>query len=530
MTRQIGWLFPPTNGGISTGINDPGMAHFTGQPLASLARETIQNSLDACLDQEQPVHVSFELLDCDLDQVGRSELATAIESCRSTITEHQHAMEAAALREAAKFVEAKQVPCLRISDRNTTGLFGENWRALVKMQGFSHKPDMEGAGGSHGIGKYAPFAVSNLRTVFYWTCFIENGQEREKFQGKSVLISHSDADGNETQGTGFFGLKEGCLELTDGIPNEFRVIEKDQRPARGTSVTVMGFQETGDWRSRIAESVIENFFYAIGTERLNVIVEPDKYTDLMEMDRTSIDKWFEYLQGSDSSENPQASTGNSVKDAQIFWELSKEEPAAEKQDVDLGHCRLWISTAEGLPRKVAFVRRTGMLVTTQQAGLIRFHGFRDFAALCVFEDPEGNELLRRMENPRHDQFEPNRLPRDDRDRGRRALKRITDWVRGEIRKQAGPPEGGEKTVLSELAVYLPDYQPEEPFEESGDYRGEGHSEPGFGAKVKISLKPVRKQGTPKLPKDSDADSEGDGNDTGAEGGAGTGEGGSGGGG
>ena len=50
------------------------------------------------------------------------------------------------------------------------------------------------------------------------------------------------------------------------------------------------------------------------------------------------------------------------------------------------------------------------LVTTQQRNLIRFPGFRDFAALCVFEDPKGNELLRRMENPRHDQFEPDRLP------------------------------------------------------------------------------------------------------------------------
>ena len=60
-----------------------------------------------------------------------------------------------------------------------------------------------------------------------------------------------------------------------------------------------------------------------------------------------------------------------------------------------------------------------MLVTTQQRNLIRFPGFRDFAALCVFEDPVGNELLRRMENPRHEQFEPDRLPEGDRERGRR---------------------------------------------------------------------------------------------------------------
>ena len=151
------------------------------------------------------------------------------------------------------------------------------------------------------------------------------------------------------------------------------------------------------------------------------------------------------------------------------------------------------------PCKVAFVRRTGMLITTEQAGLIRFPGYQDFAALCLFEDPEGNELLRRMENPKHDQFEPNRLPKEDRGRGRKALTRITKWVRNEIRKQAGPPEGGNKTVLSELAVYLPDYQPEEPFDESGRDDDESDGEPGFGRKVAIALKPVRRPVPPKLP-------------------------------
>ncbi len=519
MDSKIGWRFPPTNGGVSTGINDPGMAHFTGQPLASLARETIQNSLDAQLEQDQAVHVSFELLDFNLDEVGRNELATAIESCRNAAADEQYSMEAAALSEAATSVQSKMIPCLRISDRNTTGLLGENWRALVKMQGFSHKPDMEGAGGSHGIGKYAPFAVSTLRTVFYWTCFREDGADYEKFQGKAVLISHCDPDGQETQGTGFFGLKDGCLELAERIPDPFRMLGQDQRPVRGTSVSVMGFRETADWRRRIAESVIKNFFFAIGTGRLNVIIEPDGDSDLMEMDLGSIDNWFEHLQDSEIVDDSKVSTADSVRDAQIFWDLSKSEPTSEKQDIDLGHCRLWIRSSEDLPSKVAFVRRTGMLVTTQQAGLIRFPGFRDFAALCVFEDPEGNELLRRMENPKHDQFEPDRLPQEDRDRGRKALKRVTDWVRSEVRKQAGPPDGGNRKVLSELAVYLPDYQPEEPFEESGRDDDQAGGEPGFGRKVKISLKPVRRPVPPKLPEDDGPYSDGDGDDMGSEGGS-----------
>ena len=57
MTSRIGWRFPPTNGGQADGFNDPGIAHFNGLPLTSLARETIQNSLDARGTLGTPVHV-----------------------------------------------------------------------------------------------------------------------------------------------------------------------------------------------------------------------------------------------------------------------------------------------------------------------------------------------------------------------------------------------------------------------------------------------------------------------------------------
>ena len=525
MNEDIGWRFPPTNGGLSSGFNDSGMAHFTGAPLESLTRETMQNSLDARLDSDKPVHVSFELIDMHTDDVGRDELAWAIDSSIQTAqqTAKGDSRAIADLKAMAKTMRSDVICCLRVSDRNTTGLRGAHWPALVKMQGVSYKPEVEGAGGSHGIGKYAPFAVSALRTVFYWTYFPENGENRERFQGKSVLISHKSMEGEETQGTGFFGVKKDCRELTQNIPQPFRLLDQRQRPVQGTSLTIMGFRETEDWRRSIAASAIGNFFFAIGTGRLTVIVEPDETSTLMEIDRDSLDEWFQYLAKSSGSASSEDAGDNALQEAQTFWKLSKDEPVAEKQDIELGHCRLWIRTAEGLSSKVAFVRRTGMLVTDQQRGLIRFPGFREFAALCVFEDPAGNELLRRMENPRHDQFEPDRLPKEERSRGRQALKRITDWIRSEIRKQAGPPEGGRKTVLSELAVYLPDYQPEEPFDDAG-HDGDGSSgEPGFAERVTLTLKPVRRPPPSQLPTDDlpDKGSEGDGDDTGNEGGAGT---------
>lgn len=530
MNNSIGWKFPPTNGGRIDGYNDPGIAHFSGAPLSSLARETIQNSLDARMPNEKPVHVSFELIDLKPTDLGGVELKRAIDACNRVPQNDSTVRDA--LEAAKKCITRQKIPCLRVSDRNTTGLRGDNWRALVKMQGVSHKPDQLGAGGSHGVGKYAPFSVSALRTVFYWTCYQENGKDIEKFQGKSVLMSHEGEHG-ETQGTGFYGIKKDCSELgVKQIPKCFRLETSAGNPVHGTSLFVTSFRAADDWRRRVATSEIENFFYAISVGGLTVIIEPGHSaadSDLFEIEQDSLEKWFDHLgQPEDSGNDAADEYSRGLAQAKTFWELSKSSgPTSEKQDQDLGHCRLWVQVAEGLPRKVGFVRRTGMLITTQQRYLVRFLGFRDFSALCVFDDPKGNELLRRMENPKHDQFEPERLPENDRNRGRRALRRITTWIRQEIRKHAGPPEGGKKTVLSELAAYLPDFQPEEPFEDNAATSGGTH-EPGFGEQVTVALKPIRRPRPAAMPSEKEGpmdEGDSDGDDTGGAGGGPTGDGG-----
>ena len=522
MSNQVGWRFPPTNGGRIDGYNDPGIAHFGGAPLSSLARETLQNSLDARLRSEEPVHVSFELALLAPRDIGSEELKRAVAACRDGTEEDKVVGPALAL--AAKHLERKELTCLRVSDRNTIGLRGEHWRALVKMQGVSHKPNVVGAGGSYGIGKYAPFAVSALRTVFYWTSYRENGKLFEKCQGKAVLMSHLGAEG-ETQGTGFYGDKDECSELTERlIPECFRLTTQSGEPVRGTSVVIVGFRASTDWRQRIASSVIGNFFYAIGAGWLSVMVEPEESGDagMFEINQESLSQWFDDLEESYATAGQHREERTAICFARRLWHMQGDEADYEKQDNDFGHCRLWVRVGDGLPSRVGIVRRTGMLITTRQRRLLRFPGFQEFAALCVFEDPDGNELLRRMENPTHDQFEPDRLPEVDRDRGRRALNRITKWIRDSIRKKAGPPPGGKRTVLAELATYLPDLQPEEPFEDkASDVDGSG--EPGFGNRVTVALKPVKRRKPPALPYDEDgtADGDGDGPDGGQSGGGGT---------
>lgn len=529
MALEVGWKFPPTNGGKEDGWKDPGIANFTGAPLSSLARETIQNSLDARKSEAVPVEVVFELVTLNPAEIGAEELRVAVVASIMAANDQQDSGASQALGKAVDILGRKGIPCLRVYDLNTTGLPERNWHALVKMQGLSQK-EGQGAGGSYGIGKYAPFAVSALRTVFYWTCYYDqNHLEQEKFQGRAVLMSHGDSAAR-TQGTGFYGIKENCEALIDSIPDRLRLRDKQGNLVHGTSLLITGFSEERNWRRRIASNVIENYFYAIDKGNLKVLVEPDSNAvglTEFEIDSGTLANWFYMLEDQSASEEEE--DGSALKRAKAYWELvdGSIEPL-EKQDHDLGHCKLFIKVGEGLPSRVALVRRTGMLVTDQQTNLLRFPLHQGFAAMCVFEDTDGNELLRRMENPQHDKFQPDQLPQEERDKGHRALARITRWIRDEIRKQAGPKETGQTTALSELAAYLPDQYPDEPFDDAVNDDSEGQRERGFGDRVTLTLKPSRRPAPP-LPKGEDDDAEGYGDDVGGSGGdAGSGNGGGGG--
>ena len=507
MSDGVGWLFPPTGGGVKTGWNDPAITHFGGAREQGLARETIQNSLDAHDGRlsDEPVHVEFDLHDVAADWFGKDELARTIRACAAEAEGDEKA--SAALREGTSLLERPRLKFLRIADSNTTGLRGKKWETLVKGLGTSYHESRGGpvtAGGSYGIGKSAPFAMTPLRTVFYWTRFEEGGEPRELFQGKAVLMSH-EAGGAVRQNVGFFGVIDECRELEDAdIPPE---IKKTDRPPRfGTSLWIAGFPGEDGWQERIARQVAASFFGAIENRRLTVTLEPSKGMEdagLIAMNDESLQEWFDYLDS-----DAEAEGAEEVRDARLFWELLREEPTAECQDYDLGHCRLWIRVSDSgdLPRKVGLMRNTGMLITTRQRNLIQFHGTRGFVAICRFEGDEGNALLRQMENPTHDQFEPDRIENDPKRQAtaRTALRRVTSWIREEITKRAAPPVSAEPTPLSELSRLLPDLEPSE--DSFGD-GGDGENEPSFGGAPAVALKPRARPAPPSVPGEDEDDPE-----------------------
>ncbi|OQY76029.1 MAG: hypothetical protein B6D44_00310 [Ignavibacteriales bacterium UTCHB2] len=75
------WEFAPTYGGDDDGFSDAFIEAFTGDIDKSLARETIQNSIDARLNSERPIKEEFQriTINCN-DLPGKSELKKIFQS------------------------------------------------------------------------------------------------------------------------------------------------------------------------------------------------------------------------------------------------------------------------------------------------------------------------------------------------------------------------------------------------------------------------------------------------------------------
>src|ERR1700739_2608455 len=71
------WIFAKNEGGREGGFHDAGVETFKGNFDRYLARELIQNSLDARRDKTKPVRVTFDLLEIDRTDLPDIERLTA---------------------------------------------------------------------------------------------------------------------------------------------------------------------------------------------------------------------------------------------------------------------------------------------------------------------------------------------------------------------------------------------------------------------------------------------------------------------
>jgi hypothetical protein len=433
INNSIGWSFPENNGGENDGLNDAGIETYKGSPIISLAREVIQNALDAAQNLDNnPVIVEFSLEKFSNDEIpGISKYKNILNSCLKFGSEIEKTR--LFFEKALDVVNNESLPVLRISDYNTTGLTGaendglNNWNNLIKGNGVSNKH--VGAGGSFGIGKQAPYACSNLRTVFYVTKDIEG---IEAFQGNAKLITHKNKFGNKTQGTGFFGIKDGNKPVIgfDKLPSKFL-----KRDKIGTDIYILGFIKKDDWKINIIKSVLEHFLVAIYEEDLKVSVDDininknnlksllDKY--ISGDSKCYADKYYRSM----TSEKKEVYTNNNFK--------------------GLGSLKLYLISDKEAPKRVAMVRDTGMKIFDKG----HFITHKRFAGVFTAQGEELNDFLRKMEPPSHDSWEPARHP--DEKKANKIRRKLYKWLNDMV-GELNYDNDAEKVDVDGMSQFLPD--------------------------------------------------------------------------
>jgi hypothetical protein len=443
--------FPESIDGTLEGISDAGIETFAGNPLAGLAREQAQNSIDARDESKKaPVKVTYQLFSlASGDLPGFAELKDAITRSEA-FWDARCNKTRRFLQRAMKTLQQPKIYCLRISDRNTTGLTGSakrdqgNWFNLTKASGVSEKAS--GKGGSFGIGKNAFFANSLLRTVFFSTLDIEGCWA---FQGVSKLVSHTNAENQTTRGTGFFGETKGYLPLTEQalIPHLF------QCQGAGTDIVIVGFDFDEAWRKNLMAAFAENFFVAINDGLLEISIEQEDDPETTHLLTSSnLGDVVKAL----ANEDPRSYRHlNDLYDALVGDEAIRFETEIE----GLGKMNLRLLKREGSRKKVAMFRRTGMKIFEKD----RFRTPVEFVGVfrCLGED--GNAFLRRLEPPSHDRWEPARYE-EDISHAKRTVNRVNDWMR-ECVATLQSATTADKELIPGLERFLPD-DFEDPFDKS----------------------------------------------------------------
>lgn len=436
-SEQIVLHFPLTGGGPDQGPNDSGLEHFMGDVPKHIARECAQNSIDAAKRSAnpKPVRLEFNLQQVPVaDLPGLSEIReSVISSCKDYYNRDAKAKRYCDL--ALSVLSTKEIPVLRISDYETTGLNGADddrngqWYSLVKSSGVSSK-DSDSAG-SFGIGKHAPFATSAVRTVYYRTK-TESGDVA--FQGVSKWWSHENRERQVTQGTGFIGILDSHSQMCRAVRVEEEIPSVFARTETGTDIWVPGFAQEEGWEKKIIHHLLNNFWLAIHNDAIEFSVNGHRISKdnieplLVEYSARRDFRALHYYQALTSS--------NSVIVTETF--------------PFVGEMRLYLLAAddETLPKNVQGMRKTGMVIEEK-----RFACRRHYAGVLLCSNDEGNSFLRSIEPPRHDKWERERITERG---GKAAFDSMWNWVRKNV-QELNPKPASEAVDVPNLSRYLPDF-------------------------------------------------------------------------
>ena len=255
------------------------LERFYSLGVAGLTRENIQNSLDGRnTDSDQPVVVKIKLGTVDRQAIpGIDSIVERISNLegrngytKETISHIKDSM----LQDEVRYIS--------FEDSNTRGLTGakygqsnskENtWGIYAYNKGvhFEEKDETFEAsrGGSHGVGKIASNAASDLHMMFFANCDKDGDQH---LGGTIQLIEHKFAD-KYYRSTGYFAKLEETNESAKFMPFENKYDSIFEKDTRGLKIVIPFLRKNFYNVAEIIQAVCDSFFVSIIEKKLVVHV------------------------------------------------------------------------------------------------------------------------------------------------------------------------------------------------------------------------------------------------------------------
>ncbi len=396
------WSFPLNQNGPIQGFNDQGIEYFLGNPIESLTKEIIQNSIDAGLENEtKPVKVVFQKFLLETKDIPHIEILKEFYARGLISWKGNEAVREFCLN-ALEMLNKPSIDCLRVSDFNTKGITGSliqdqtsAWFNLTKGSGSTEKVGM--AGGSKGIGKNASFANSLLRLVFFSTIDIQN---IEATQGLLKMVSLKGfsltSETEQTLGPIYFGDEKAHSPL-----NHYFSLDKDFKrkvDETGSDIYIIGFsQKTSNWETKIIEKTLINFMFAIHSGRLEVNIQGYNLTK---------NNYLTYIEENLDKKSlkdviSMSKVLNSNKTLSIMHQIE------DKGEFEVKVLKMNETEAS---KKCWFIRKPWMMITTLKASYLPV---LPFTAIVLIHGEKLNEFLRKLESAKHDSWETERAGNDD---------------------------------------------------------------------------------------------------------------------
>lgn len=400
MSEQGEWIFPSNGHGVDSGLNIADFETFKKDSIVSLAREIVQNSIDAKTANADFVRVEFNTFIVNRSDIPDIDtIQNNLQSAYKLRKETGDNNAANAIKRQLDNVKKQKFKCLRISDFNTTGLtgvstdkIGSKYYYLIKGSGLSNKG--ANSGGSKGVGKNATYVNSTFETVFYST-YTE--QEEKGYIGVAKLSSARIEGTDEiTAGTGFYGKTDKILAI-HGLLN---LDPSFKRNEYGTDIYIIDFRDDTNWEKNIIPKILESFMYALLQGKL--VVKVGAYV----LNSTNLSTYV--LSGK--------FLGNTNKDRDIIAQYKLLTSGLEPYliDVDgLGTVKFYFldctdsKNREFGNKKCAIIRYPYMKIKDE-----KFNTYPPFTGLCIIENDNLCHLLREVENPQHEDFEFGRLEKN----------------------------------------------------------------------------------------------------------------------